>query len=125
MFGNSTVLGGRSCIVKPLLALLWLCTYHDLGRPPVLQTTPSSSCVRVGCCHDLPQTAPSQQWHDIRTAATCAGPCKVNGVATASMDMGDFLYYTLVKSSWLYFNAALQVCVAAPSTASRPMRRAT
>ena len=46
----------------------------------------------------------------------------MNGVATASMDMGDFFYYTLNKSSWLYFSAALQVCVKRP-TASHPMHQ--
>jgi len=48
----------------------------------------------------------------------------VNGVATASMDMGDFFYYTLDKSSWLYFSAALQVCAAMPSAASRQTHQA-
>ena len=51
----------------------------------------------------------------------CAGPCQVDGMATASMDMGDFFYYTLDKSSWLYFSAALQVRAATePPTAFHP-----
>ena len=38
-----------------------------------------------------------------------SGPCEVNGVATASMDMGDFFYYTMPQGSWLYFTGTLQV----------------
>jgi hypothetical protein len=50
----------------------------------------------------------AQQLHML-LAGVHTGPCQVNGVATASMDMGDFFYNTLPQGSWLYFTGALQV----------------
>ena len=47
----------------------------------------------------------------------------MNGVATASMDMGDFFYYTLPKGSWLYFSGALQVAALYPTHCAKARYR--